>query len=91
MKFEKRKKAVAIKYDPEVHEAPVLSAKGSGAVAESIIQQAEKHGIPTQENQSLVEMLSVLELNQQIPPELYQVTAEILAFVYRMDQRVKEK
>ena len=90
MKPEKRKKAVAIKYDPEVNEAPIVSAKGTGAIADSIIREAQKHGIPTQENQSLVEMLSLLELNQQIPPELYQVTAEILAFVYRMDQRVKE-
>ena len=90
MKSDKRKKAVAIKYEPGVHEAPILAAKGTGAVADSIIQKAQEHGIPTQENQSLVELLSLLELNEQIPPELYQVTAEILAFVYRMDQKAKE-
>lgn len=91
MKLEKRKKAVAITYDREVHDAPIVSAKGTGDIADSIIKEAQKHGIPTQEDPSLVEMLSVLELGQQIPPELYQVTAEILAFVYRMDQRVGEK
>lgn len=85
-----RKKAVAVTYDSTVHEAPIISAKGTGIVADSIIREAEKHGVPMQENKSLVEMLSLLQLGEQIPPELYQVTAEILAFVYRIDQRVKE-
>lgn len=91
MKTDKTKKAVAIRYEAGVHEAPIITAKGRGSIADSIVREAKKHGVHTEENQSLVELLSLLELNQQIPPELYQVTAEILAFVYRVDQRVKEK
>jgi flagellar biosynthesis protein len=80
------KKAVALRYRAEMAEAPKVVAKGKGFVAENILQRAKEHQIPIQEDPSLVEMLSKLDVNQQIPPELYQVVAEILAFVYRMDK-----
>lgn len=82
----KRKQAVALRYQAGVMEAPIVTAKGKGYVAENIIQQAKDNDIPIQEDPSLVEVLGKLELNQQIPPELYQVVAEILAFVYRLDK-----
>ncbi|NGQ93915.1 EscU/YscU/HrcU family type III secretion system export apparatus switch protein [Brevibacillus sp. SYP-B805] len=85
-KENKRKQAVALRYRAGAEEAPRVVAKGSGYVAETIIKQAKEHCIPIQEDPSLVEVLGKLDLNQQIPPELYQVVAEILAFVYRLDK-----
>ncbi|MBW5444593.1 FhlB domain-containing protein [Cohnella sp. CFH 77786] len=80
------KKAVALKYEPERHSAPVVVAKGQGALAEEILSKAREHGVPVQEDPSLVEVLSKLDLEQEIPPELYKLVAEILSFVYRSDR-----
>lgn len=81
------KKAVALKYDVETASAPVVIAKGNGRLAEEIVERAQQHGVPIQEDASLVEVLSKLEIDQQIPPELYSLVAEILSFIYRSDQR----
>lgn len=83
---QKRKQAVALRYQAGSMEAPSVIAKGKGLIADNIIKQAHDHRIPIQEDPSLVEVLGKLDLNQQIPPELYQVVAEILAFVYRLDK-----
>lgn len=83
----KPKKAVALTYKKEQQDAPVVSAKGKGIVAEKILEKAKAHGIPIQEDASLVEVLSALELDQQIPTELYQLVAEILTFVYQTDRK----
>jgi len=82
----KPKKAVALQYDKEKGGAPVTVAKGAGDVAERIIALAEEHGIPIHEDSDLVEILSKLNLNQEIPPETYVVVAEILAFIYRANE-----
>jgi flagellar biosynthesis protein len=82
------KKAVALKYEPEQGSAPTLIAKGQGVIASEILRRAQENGIPVQEDSSLVEVLSKLDLNQEIPPELYQLVAEVLSFVYRSDRRV---
>ncbi|WNC12576.1 EscU/YscU/HrcU family type III secretion system export apparatus switch protein [Brevibacillus brevis] len=82
----KRKQAVALKYQAGTMEAPKVVAKGKGYVAENILKAAKENHIPVQEDPSLVEVLGKLDLNQQIPPELYQVVAEVLAFVYRLDK-----
>jgi flagellar biosynthesis protein len=79
------KKAVALRYSPESSTAPVLTAKGKGRVAEEIIRRAREHGVPIQEDASLVEVLSKLDLDQEIPTELYQLVAEVLSFIYRTD------
>lgn len=86
----KIKKAVALRYAPEQYASPIVVAKGKGHVAEKIVQKAKEHGVPLQEDPSLVEVLSKLDLNQEIPPELYQLVAEILSFVYRTDTRARE-
>lgn len=83
----KPKQAVALRYQVGKDEAPIVVAKGKGVVAENILKQAREHHIPIQEDPSLVEVLGKLNINQQIPPELYQVVAEILAFVYQLDKR----
>ena len=83
------KKAVALKYEPEKNVAPKVIAKGKGYVAENILSFAQKSAIPVYQNKSLVNMLMALELDREIPPELYTVVAEVLAYVYRMDKKAK--
>ena len=87
----KRKRAVALAYDAPKDRAPRVSAKGSGLIAEKIIQLAKKHGIPIHEDPELVSLLSKLDVEEEIPPELYIVIAEILAFIYSVNNRFKEK
>jgi flagellar biosynthesis protein len=82
----KPKKAVALKYKPGDDHAPRVTAKGTGRLAERIIEMARKHGIPVKDDPDLVEVLSRLDLDDQIPPELYVVVAELLAFIYRLNQ-----
>lgn len=85
----KRKTAVALSYDMEKNSAPIVKAKGKGIVAEEIIARAKEHNIPIQEDPSLVELLSQLEINETIPEELYEVVAEVFAFIYRIDKNIK--
>ena len=86
---EKRKKAAALRYDKQTDSAPRVIAKGSGTVAEKILQLAKEHNIPVKEDAKLVEVLAQLDLNQEIPPELYRAVAEILAFIYRTTKKMQ--
>jgi flagellar biosynthesis protein len=88
---ERKKRAAALRYQPGRQDAPIMTAKGQGYTAEKILQLAKEHGIPVQQDPSLVEILSHLEVGAQIPPELYQVVAEILAFVYQIDRKMKSQ
>lgn len=88
-KMTRLKKAVAMKYDPLATSAPVIIAKGQGELAERILESAKENGVPIQEDQSLVEVLSKLDIDQEIPPELFALVADILSFVYRADHRAK--
>jgi flagellar biosynthesis protein len=83
-----RRKAVAIRYDESDDSAPRLIAKGEGLVAEKIIEIATDNNIHVHEDPVVVAMLAKLEVNTCVPEELYQAVAEILAFVYRLDQRL---
>ena len=78
-------KAVALKYDPTQNKAPKVIAKGRGHVAEHILSLAQKSTIPVYQNKTLVNMLMALEIDREIPPELYKAIAEVMAYVYRMD------
>lgn len=84
------KKAVALKYVPGESDAPVLVAKGQGKLADTILERAKEHGVPVQEDAALVEVLSKLDLDQQIPPELYQLVAEVLTYVYEAEGIAKQ-
>ena len=86
-----RKTAVAVQYDRASMSAPQVVAKGRGIVADKLINMAREHGIPIVEDKLLVEMLDKLNLNQQIPGELYQVVAEILVAVYKAEAGIKNK
>lgn len=87
--YEKRK-AVALKYDPAKDKAPIVAAKGQGELAERIIELAQEHKVPIQEDASLIEVLSKLDIDQEIPPELFVIVAEILSFVYRADREARD-
>jgi flagellar biosynthesis protein len=76
--------AVALRYKPGQDEAPRVAAKGSGYVAEKILDLARRHGVPIRQDRNLVQVLSRLDLEQEIPPGVYRAVAEILAFVYRL-------
>jgi len=77
--------AVALKYDSSTMGAPKLLAKGSGKIAERIRHLASEHNIPVLENKELARNLySLVEIGQEIPPDLYQTVAEVLAYVYRL-------
>lgn len=77
--------ACAIKYDKEVSEAPVLIAKGADFLAQKIKEVAREHDVPIVENKPLARMLYYnVDLESEIPRELYQMTAEVLAYVYKL-------
>lgn len=77
--------ACAIKYDKEVSEAPVLIAKGADYLAQKIKDAAKEHNVPIVENKPLARMLYYnVDLDSEIPRELYQMTAEVLAYVYKL-------
>lgn len=88
-KPEKRKKAVALTYDPN-NSAPQVVASGQGAIAERIIEKAKEADVATYKDESLTDTLLKLEIGDMIPPELYGVVAEILVYVDRMD-KIKSK
>ncbi|MCI6159221.1 MAG: EscU/YscU/HrcU family type III secretion system export apparatus switch protein [Selenomonadaceae bacterium] len=81
------KKAVAMRYDAEKDHAPRVVAKGRGHVAENILMTAQKHTVPVYQNKTLVNMLMALDIDREIPPELYRTVAEVMAYVYRMDAK----
>jgi flagellar biosynthesis protein len=82
-----RQQAVALRYKPENDRAPKLVAKGQGYLAEKILELARQHHIPVREDKNLLQILSRLDLNQEIPAEVYKAVAEILAFIYRLSNR----
>ena len=85
-----RKTAVAIHYD-EDDIAPRIVAKGKGEIADRIIAVALENNIPIQEDTVLAKALAQVDLEEMIPPELYNVVAEILAFVYRLRMKNQAK
>ena len=81
--------AVALHYD-EVN-APTVTAKGQGDMAQKIYEIAKHHDVPLQENQELVKLLSKIELGEQIPEILYLAVAEIIAFAYYLKGKVPKQ
>ncbi len=88
---EQTKQAVALRYQPKEDHAPKVTAKGRGFLAEQIVALARQHNVPIREDKNLLQVLSRLDLNEEIPPEVYRAVAAILAFIYRMGQRPHNK
>lgn len=91
MAKEPRKRAIALRYNPETDAAPKVVGSGQGAIAESILRIARENNIPIHEDPDLVEILGKLQIGELIPEEIYGAVAEILAFLYRLNKRAKPK
>ncbi|MDD5900990.1 MAG: EscU/YscU/HrcU family type III secretion system export apparatus switch protein [Lachnospiraceae bacterium] len=89
MEEQKNKIAVALEYEPS-EDAPKIVASGRGYVAEKIIERAVEENVPLHKDDKLAGTLSKLEIGDAIPPELYEVVAEVLLFVDKVD-KIKDK
>jgi len=82
----KPKKAAALRYNPGLDQSPTMVGAGSGKIAEQILKLAKEHNIPIHEDADLVEILAHLNPGDEIPPATYVVVAEILAFIYKVNE-----
>ncbi len=87
----KMEKAVALLYDEAKTSAPHIIASGQGKIAEKIIETAKDAGVHIQEDPNLVELLAKIPIGDEIPVDLYQTVAEVLAFVYQVNEKYKDK
>jgi flagellar biosynthesis protein len=81
------KKAVALRYDTDKESAPRVVAKGKGESAENIIKLAQLHHLPIRQDEDLVELLSKVELEREIPEALYVAVVEVFSFIYKATQK----
>lgn len=86
-----RKTVVAIRYDIDRDKAPLVVAAGRGLVADEIVRIAEENKIPLYEDPELAKLLAKLELDTEIPSELYTLVAEVLFFVYKLDRMAEKR
>ena len=82
-----KKKAVALGYNRSKDNAPRVLASGAGEIANRIIDLAKEHDIPIKEDPDLIEILSKVEVDQEIPPNLYKAVAEIFSFLYKITNK----
>ncbi|HOV41737.1 MAG TPA: EscU/YscU/HrcU family type III secretion system export apparatus switch protein [Oscillospiraceae bacterium] len=82
--------AVALKYNPEKDNAPIVVASGHGLIAEKIIRIADQNGVPVYRDDSAAALLTMLDLGTPIPPELYQVVASIYAEIIKIADEIKK-
>ncbi|MDI9390201.1 MAG: EscU/YscU/HrcU family type III secretion system export apparatus switch protein [Synergistota bacterium] len=80
------KKAAALRYEAKKDEAPRVVASGQGVMAQRIIEIAKESGVPIVEDPALTSALLFVELGEEIPVELYEAVARVLAFLYRLDR-----
>ncbi len=81
------KKAAALKYDRSRDGAPKVVAKGKGQSAENIIKIAQLHHLPIKKDEDLIELLSKVELNKEVPEKLYKAVAEVFSFIYKITNK----
>ncbi len=81
------KTAIALEYNPDEDDAPRVIASGRGEIADKILQIAQANQIPIKEDPVLAQALSLVDLEEEIPPELYAVVAEVLGWVYRLRKK----
>lgn len=88
MNDKRMKRAAALKYDQARNMAPRVVARGKGLIAEQIIRVARENNVPLHEDRNLVNVLEAMELESEIPDELYRAVAEVLVFIYRLNGRL---
>ncbi len=81
------KKAAALRYDTAKERAPRVVAKGEGQTAENIIKIAELHNLPIRKDEDLIELLSKVELDKEVPQALYRAVAEVFSFIYKVTKK----
>jgi flagellar biosynthesis protein len=86
-----RRAAVALRYDADKDKAPLVIASGRGLMADEILRIAEENKIPLYEDPELAKLLAKLELDTEVPPELYVLVAEVLFFVYKLDRMAEKR
>lgn len=82
---DEQKTAIALRYSPSEGDAPRVVATGQGSVAENILRLAREHDIPLRQDPALAGALASLDVGASVPPELFRAVAEVLAFVYKMN------
>ncbi|MDN5293058.1 MAG: flagellar biosynthesis protein [Eubacteriales bacterium] len=90
MTKDKKKKAAALKYSPSMN-APRVVAAGEGWLAAKIITAAREAGVPVREDPALAEALVQVPVGEEIPPELYQAVAEVLAVIMRAEEKASSR
>ncbi|MFA4967234.1 MAG: EscU/YscU/HrcU family type III secretion system export apparatus switch protein [Candidatus Margulisiibacteriota bacterium] len=88
---QKKRAAVAMRYDVDRDKAPVILATGKGPIADEIIRVAEDNKIPLYEDPELAQLLAKIELDTEVPPELYVLVAEVLFFVFQLDRMAEKR
>lgn len=83
--------AIALRYDPHADPAPLVVASGQEHLADQIIAKARRHRIPIKEDKSLASALAGLDCGKHIPPEMFRAVAEVIAWVYRLEQQAAKK
>jgi len=81
------KKAAALRYNTNKESAPRVVAKGQGKSAENIIKIAELNNLPIKKDEDLIELLSKVELDKEVPAELYKTVAEVFSFIYKVTNK----
>ena len=87
----KNKKASALRYRANEDNAPKVVAKGERYIAQEIIRIAKKNGIPIKKDEDMVELLSKIEINQEIPPNMYKAIAEVFSFIYQISNDKRDE
>lgn len=82
-----KQKAVALKYDAKLSSAPKVTAKGEGFTAENIIKIAKANDVPIQKDEDLVELLSKVDIDREVPAEMYKAIAEVFSFLYKSTKK----
>jgi flagellar biosynthesis protein len=83
--------AVALEYEFGDRSAPKIVATGKGKIAERILELAAQHGVPTRQDSALAKMLSIVDLESEIPPEAMLAVAEIMAQIFIMNRRMADQ
>jgi flagellar biosynthesis protein len=83
--------AIALRYEAGKNQAPRVVASGTGLMAQRIEDLAQKHQVPIHQDGELAQMLEPVEVGQEIPVELFEAVARVLAFIYRVDYRLNSQ
>ncbi|NLP01779.1 MAG: flagellar biosynthesis protein FlhB [Fibrobacter sp.] len=90
-KTDNREKAVALRYQEKKDDAPRVVATGKGLIARKIKEIALANGVPIYQDNDLVELLAQIDIDREIPPELYAAVAEILSWIYKANKEMRKE